>query len=157
MKTITYTQLRSELSSTLDLLRSGESITVVQRGKPDIVISGIAEVAPSAPQEAVQQEPSKASLLARSFVDNISPETLEGIAKFTQHMDTLRNSSETHRKLAMIADSFSEQTKAITSSPEFQKALAVVEAAEQGALSFQKALERTQTRHADIIKKLEDK
>lgn len=157
MKTITYTQLRSDLSSTLDLLRSGESITVVQRGKPNVVISGMAEVAPNAYQEAAQQEPSKSSLLARSIVDNISPETLEGIARLTKHMDTLRNSSETHRRLAMISDSFSEQTRGITSSPEFKKVLAVMEAAQQGALSFQKALERTQTRHADIIKKLEDK
>lgn len=157
MKTITYTQLRSELSSSLDLLRSGESITVVQRGKPNVVISGTAEVVVSEPPKAGQQDASKTRLLSELFLDNISPETLEGIAKFTHHMDTLLNSDETQRKLAKIADIFSEQTKAITSSPDFKKALEVVEAAQNGALSFQKALERTQTRHADIIKKLEDK
>lgn len=39
MKIITYTQMRSDLSATLDCLRSGESVTVTQRGKPDLVIS----------------------------------------------------------------------------------------------------------------------
>ncbi|EFH6041544.1 type II toxin-antitoxin system Phd/YefM family antitoxin, partial [Escherichia coli] len=39
MKIITYTQMRSDLSATLDCLRSGESVTVTQRGKSDLVIS----------------------------------------------------------------------------------------------------------------------
>lgn len=157
MKTITYTQLRSDLSSTLELLRSGESVTVVQRGKPNVVISGITEaVEHDSPKPALQDLP-KDVLFTGSFIDNISPEALEGIAKLTQQIDILRNSSETQRKLAQLAMLVSQHTQALISSPDVKAAIEAMESARRGALSFQKALERTQARHADIIKRLEDK
>lgn len=43
MKTITYTKMREELSDVLDAIRNGESITITQRGRPDITISAAPE------------------------------------------------------------------------------------------------------------------
>lgn len=39
MKKISYTKMREELADVLDALRNGESITVTQRGRPDITIA----------------------------------------------------------------------------------------------------------------------
>lgn len=41
MKKYTYTNMRTELSDVLDILRSGESVTITQRGKPDVVLQGL--------------------------------------------------------------------------------------------------------------------
>ncbi|MBU9866799.1 type II toxin-antitoxin system Phd/YefM family antitoxin [Rahnella aceris] len=49
MKTISYTKMRDELADVLDMLRNGESITVTQRGRPDIVLA--ARAAPVAKGE----------------------------------------------------------------------------------------------------------
>jgi len=45
MKTISYTKMRDDLANVLEMLRSGEPVTVTQRGKPDIVLNAEAEPA----------------------------------------------------------------------------------------------------------------
>lgn len=137
MKTITYTQMRSDLSATLDLLRSGESVTVTQRGKPDIVLSAKADVK-SAPEREIKSPamPTNAHL-ARLISSNLSPEVMEGVMNLTSQLDALLQSDEARKTMASAANA----------------ALAL-----QGvSISFAKALQHTQTRHAEIIKKLEDK
>lgn len=137
MKTITYTQMRSDLSATLDLLRSGESVTVTQRGKPDIVISAKADVK-SASEREIQSPAKPANAhLARLIPSNLSPEVMEGVVKLTSQLDALLQSDEARKTMTSAANA----------------ALAL-----QGvSISFVKALQHTQTRHAEIIKKLEDK
>lgn len=43
MKTISYSKMREELADVLDALRNGESITITQRGRPDITIAAAQE------------------------------------------------------------------------------------------------------------------
>ncbi|MEB4702464.1 type II toxin-antitoxin system Phd/YefM family antitoxin [Klebsiella quasipneumoniae] len=137
MKTITYTQMRTDLSATLELLRSGESVTVTQRGKPDLILRGepdnsqliVKEIKPTAKKLDTQ--------LAQLIASNISPQTREGIMRLTKQLDDLLRSDEARQALTKVANT----------------AIALQGVSE----SFIKALQHTQTRHADIIKKLEDK
>ncbi|MGQ5288443.1 type II toxin-antitoxin system Phd/YefM family antitoxin [Pectobacterium actinidiae] len=153
MKTITYTQMRSDLSTTLELLRSGESVTVTQRGKPDLVISARDCDEKPAPtirdmthyerkityaemlSEKVNEMPSKH--LEQLISANLPPQFTEGVMKLAKQLDNLRQSNEA--------------IKALTGAANI--AIGLQGASEQ----FVKALQHTQTRHADIIKKLEDK
>ncbi|PLR29810.1 hypothetical protein CYR55_22600, partial [Chimaeribacter californicus] len=41
MKTITFTEMEEQLSAVLDLLRSGQCVTVTQPGKPDMFVAGV--------------------------------------------------------------------------------------------------------------------
>ncbi len=137
MKTITYTQMRSDLSATLELLRSGECVTVTQQGKPDVVISA---------KLADQTVPAKTtppvgadlnSQLAKLLASNLSPETKEGVMNLTRQLHNLLHSDETKQTIARVADA--------------------AERIRVGSESFIQALQHTQTKHAEIIKKLEDK
>lgn len=40
MRKISYTQMRAELSNILDAIRSGETVVVTQRGRPDTILNG---------------------------------------------------------------------------------------------------------------------
>lgn len=137
MKTITYTQMRSDLSATLDCLRSGESITVTQRGKPDLVISAksIDEIA--SVDAAKTSAQTIDTHLAQLIASNLSPQVTEGVVKLTKQLDALLQSDEARQTMMKAANA----------------AVAL-----QGvSASFIKALQHTQTKHAEIIKKLEDK
>lgn len=137
MKTITYTQMRSDLSATLELLRSGEKVLITQRGKPDLIIIEepkasqliIKEVKPAAKQLDSQ--------LAQLISSNISPQMREGIMRLTKQLDDLLRSDEARQALTKVANT----------------AIALQGVSE----SFIKALQHTQIKHAEIIKKLEDK
>ena len=137
MKTITYTQMRSDLSATLELLRSGESVTVTQRGKPDTVISAKTVDKVVSGKEIKPQNKTIDAHLAQLISSNLSPQVTEGVMKFTKQLDVLLQSDEARQ--AMM--------KAVNA------ALALQGVSE----SFIKALQHTQTKHAEIIKKLEDK
>ncbi|WP_140919039.1 type II toxin-antitoxin system Phd/YefM family antitoxin [Limnobaculum xujianqingii] len=94
MKTFTYTQMRSELSDILELMRAGDSVRITQKNKPDILLGNI--------------------------VTNTAIETLK------------RQLEESPTEIIK---------RALEESPD----------------EFTKALLHTQTKHAAIIKKLEDK
>ncbi|HAS0832466.1 MULTISPECIES: type II toxin-antitoxin system Phd/YefM family antitoxin [Enterobacter] len=137
MKIITYTQMRSDLSATLDCLRSGESVTVTQRGKPDLVISAksVDEIASA---DEVKTSAKKIDThLAQLIASNLSPQITEGVMKLTKQLDALLQSDEARQTMMKAANA----------------AVALQGVSE----SFIKALQHTQTRHAEIIKKLEDK
>ncbi|HHA2019262.1 TPA: type II toxin-antitoxin system Phd/YefM family antitoxin [Enterobacter kobei] len=137
MKIITYTQMRSDLSATLDCLRSGESVTVTQRGKPDLVISA------KSADEIASVDAVKTSAktidthLAQLIASNLSPQITEGVMKLTKQLDALLQSDEARQTMMRAANA----------------AVALQGVSE----SFIKALQHTQTKHAEIIKKLEDK
>ena len=137
MKTITYTQMRSDLSATLKLLRSGESVTVTQRGKPDTVISAKTVDKVVSGKEIKPQNKTIDAHLAQLISSNLSPQVTEGVMKFTKQLDVLLQSDEAHQAMMKAANA----------------ALALQGVSE----SFIKALQHTQTKHAEIIKKLEDK
>lgn len=137
MKTITYTQMRSDLSATLELLRSGESVTVTQRGKPDIVISAKTLDKVVSGKEIKPQTKTIDAHLAQLISSNLSPQVTEGVMKFTKQLDVLLQSDEARQTMMKAANA----------------ALALQGVSE----SFIKALQHTQTKHAEIIKKLEDK
>ncbi|MEI2684618.1 type II toxin-antitoxin system Phd/YefM family antitoxin [Erwinia aphidicola] len=138
MKTITYTQMRSDLSATLELLRSGESVTVTQRGKPDTVIvakngNGLED------RKNEVQRPNKtvSSHLAQLISSNLSPQMMEGVMKLTRQLDDLLQSDQTQQVMIKASNAA---------------------ASLQGVSdSFVKALQHTQKKHAEIIKQLEDK
>ncbi|EFG0615660.1 type II toxin-antitoxin system Phd/YefM family antitoxin [Enterobacter kobei] len=137
MKIITYTQMRSDLSATLDCLRSGESVTVTQRGKPALVISAksVDEIASA---DEVKTSAKKIDThLAQLIASNLSPQITEGVMKLTKQLDALLQSDEARQTMMKAANA----------------AVALQGVSE----SFIKALQHTQTRHAEIIKKLEDK
>ncbi|RLM13383.1 hypothetical protein BIY27_10705 [Gibbsiella quercinecans] len=146
MKTITYTQMRSDLSATLELLRSGESLTVTQRGKPDLVINATVVSRPIFSNEIahtkqsvefVRENKSVNNAIARLIESNMSPQLKEGLMNATKQLDNLLSSEETRKAMLKLANS----------------AIALQGVSE----SFAKALKHTQIKHADIIKKLEDK
>lgn len=146
MKTITYTQMRSDLSATLELLRAGESVTVTQRGKPDLVINAKVVSEPVTRSEIVPVNntteilrASKAAneSLGRALMSNLSPQMREGLVNVTKQLDNLLASDEARKAMMKLANS----------------AIALQGVSE----SFARALQHTQTKHADIIKKLEDK
>ncbi|HDV8623114.1 TPA: type II toxin-antitoxin system Phd/YefM family antitoxin [Escherichia coli] len=137
MKTITYTQMRSDLSATLELLRSGESVTVTQRGKPDTVISAKTVDKVVSGKEIKPQNKTIDAHLAQLISSNLSPQVTEGAMKFTKQLDVLLQSDEARQAMMKAANA----------------ALALQGVSE----SFIKALQHTQTKHAEIIKKLEDK
>ncbi|KFK92008.1 MULTISPECIES: type II toxin-antitoxin system Phd/YefM family antitoxin [unclassified Serratia (in: enterobacteria)] len=137
MKIITYTQMRSDLSATLDCLRSGESVTVTQRGKPDLVISA------KSVEEVASIEDVKASVkkidthLSQLIASNMSPQITEGVMRLSKQLEALARSDEARQTLVQAAN-----------------AAAVLQGVSE---SFIKALQHTQSKHAEIIKKLEDK
>ena len=137
MKTITYTQMRSDLSATLELLRSGESVTVTQRWKPDTVISAKTVDKVVSGKEIKPQNKTIDAHLAQLISSNLSPQVTEGVMKFTKQLDVLLQSDEARQAMMKAANA----------------ALALQGVSE----SFIKALQHTQTKHAEIIKKLEDK
>lgn len=137
MKTITYTQMRTDLSATLELLRSGESVTVTQRGKPDLILRGESDNCQLIAKEIKPTAKKLDTQLAQLITSNISPQTREGIMRLTKQLDDLLRSDEARQALTKVANT----------------AIALQGVSE----SFIKALQHTQTRHADIIKKLEDK
>ncbi|EHS5632079.1 type II toxin-antitoxin system Phd/YefM family antitoxin [Escherichia coli] len=137
MKTITYTQMRSDLSATLELLRSGESVTVTQQGKPDTVISAKTVDKVVSGKEIKPQNKTIDAHLAQLISSNLSPQVTEGVMKFTKQLDVLLQSDEARQAMMKAANA----------------ALALQGVSE----SFIKALQHTQTKHAEIIKKLEDK
>ncbi|BEN05096.1 type II toxin-antitoxin system prevent-host-death family antitoxin [Serratia bockelmannii] len=128
MKTVTYTQMRSELSDILELLREGKSITVTQRGKPDIVVRGSCEANEANPTVGT---------MSKIPEFRVSPEISEGIKEMSKQLNNVLNSSGTREAIAMAA----KMALKLNSLPE----------------EFAKALSHTQSKHAEIIKKLEDK
>ena len=137
MKIITYTQMRSDLSATLDCLRSGESVTVTQRGKPDLVISAKSVDEIASADEVKTSAKTIDTHLAQLIASNLSPQITEGVMKLTKHLDALLQSDEARQTM--------------------MKATNAAVALQGVSESFIKALQHTQTKHADIIKKLEDK
>ncbi|MBQ5150747.1 type II toxin-antitoxin system Phd/YefM family antitoxin [Citrobacter freundii] len=137
MKIITYTQMRSDLSATLDCLRSGESVTVTQRGKPDLVISAKSVDEIASADEVKTSAKTIDTHLAQLIASNLSPQITEGVMKLTKQLDALLQSDEARQTMMKAANA----------------AVALQGVSE----SFIKALQHTQTKHADIIKKLEDK
>lgn len=136
MKNITYTQLRSDLSATLESLRSGESVKVTQRGKPDIVISAKqADKAVSTIKAPAGSEIN--TQLAQIMASNMSPQVKEGVMNLTRQLNNLIQSDEAKQAISRASDA--------------------VRIIQMRSESFLKALEHTQTKHAEIIKKLEDK
>ncbi|MCP6700104.1 type II toxin-antitoxin system Phd/YefM family antitoxin [Pseudomonas donghuensis] len=137
MKIITYTQMRSDLSATLDCLRSGESVTVTQRGKPDLVISAKSVDEIASADEVKTTAKTIDTHLAQLIASNLSPQITEGVMKLTKQLDALLQSDEARQTMMKAANA----------------AVALQGVSE----SFIKALQHTQTKHAEIIKKLEDK
>ena len=137
MKIITYTQMRSDLSATLDCLRSGESVTVTQRGKPDLVISAKSVDEIASADEVKTSAKTIDTHLAQLIASNLSPQITEGVMKLTKQLDALLQSDEARQTMMKATNA----AVALQGVPE----------------SFIKALQHTQTKHADIIKKLEDK
>ncbi|EHV24995.1 hypothetical protein ECDEC5A_2160 [Escherichia coli DEC5A] len=129
--------MRSDLSATLELLRSGESVTVTQRGKPDTVISAKTVDKVVSGKEIKPQNKTIDAHLAQLISSNLSPQVTEGVMKFTKQLDVLLQSDEARQAMMKAANA----------------ALALQGVSE----SFIKALQHTQTKHAEIIKKLEDK
>ncbi|EFC9755712.1 type II toxin-antitoxin system Phd/YefM family antitoxin [Escherichia coli] len=137
MKIITYTQMRSDLSATLDCLRSGESVTVTQRGKSDLVISAKSVDEIASADEVKTSAKTIDTHLAQLIASNLSPQITEGVMKLTKQLDALLQSDEARQTM--------------------MKATNAAVALQGVSESFIKALQHTQTKHADIIKKLEDK
>ncbi|MDQ1934146.1 type II toxin-antitoxin system Phd/YefM family antitoxin [Cronobacter sakazakii] len=137
MKIITYTQMRSDLSATLDCLRSGESVTVTQRGKPDLVISAKSVDEIASADEVKTSSKTIDTHLAQLIASNLSPQITECVMKLTKQLDALLQSDEARQTMMKAANA----------------AVALQGVSE----SFIKALQHTQTKHAEIIKKLEDK
>lgn len=137
MKIITYTQMRSDLSATLDCLRSGESVTVTQRGKPALVISAKSVDEIASADEVKTSAKTIDTHLAQLIASNLSPQITEGVMKLTKQLDALLQSDEARQTM--------------------MKATNAAVALQGVSESFIKALQHTQTKHADIIKKLEDK
>lgn len=137
MKIITYTQMRSDLSATLDCLRSGESVTVTQRGKPDLVISAKSVDEIASADEVKTSAKTIDTHLAQLIASNLSPQITEGVMKLTKQLDALLQSDEARQTM--------------------MKATNAAVALQGVSESFIKALQHTQTKHADIIKKLEEK
>lgn len=137
MKTITYTQMRSDLSATLELLRSGESVTVTQRGKPDTVI--IAKLGTDVAERKEVQRPSETvnSYFTKLISSNVSPQMAEGVMNLAKQLDDLLKSDQAQQVMMKVS------TAAVSLQGVSE--------------SFVKALQHTQTKHAEIIKKLEDK
>lgn len=146
MKTITYTQMRSDLSATLELLRSGEDVTVTQRGKPDLLLKAEVvnttivegEILPAGISERIElaNKAAKASL-SETLLASMTPQMKEGMMNAAKQLDNLLASDEARKMMLKLANS----------------AIALQGVSE----SFVKALQHTQIKHADIIKKLEDK
>ncbi|MGA4365436.1 type II toxin-antitoxin system Phd/YefM family antitoxin [Pantoea ananatis] len=134
MKTITYTQMRSNLSDTLDLLRSGENVTITQRGKPDLII------------HALESNDSLA-------LKDINP------IKSAQNNDVVNNYIA--QEFLKKPDELKKQIDGILCSKEvvaaMQQAAAIASTMHNVSESFARALIHTRTKHAEIIKKLEDK
>lgn len=137
MKIITYTQMRSDLSATLDCLRSGESVTVTQRGKPDLVISAKSVDEIASADEVKTPAKTIDTHLEQLIASNLSPQITEGVMRLTKQLDALLQSDEARQTMMKAANA----------------AVALQGVSE----SFIKALQHTQTKHAEIIKKLEDK
>lgn len=129
--------MRSDLSATLELLRSGESVKVTQRGKPDLILERGQNVDAHAQNDIETNHLTLSTHLAQLISSNLSTEVKEEIVRRTKMMDELLLSDRARQSMIKAANA--AQTLQGLSE------------------SFMKALERTQTRHADIIKKLEDK
>lgn len=64
MKTLSYTQMRNELSEVLEALRSGEEVVITQRGKPNLILNGVS---------LEKEEPSNAeSMLASNLNEKMA-------------------------------------------------------------------------------------
>lgn len=136
MKNITYTQMRSDLSATLEALRSGESVKITQRGKPDLIICAKKDNEIVESNAVLHSRPSNHEI-AQLISSNFSPQVKEGAMRFAKQLHDLILSDEAQK--AMI------------------NAARITETMQGVSESFIKALQHTQTKHADIIKKLEDK
>lgn len=136
MKNITYTQMRSDLSATLEALRSGESVKITQRGKPDLIICAKKNNEIVESNAVLHNRPSNHEI-AQMISSNISPQVKEGAMRIAKQFHDLILSDEA-QKAMMNAARITETMQGVSES-------------------FIKALQHTQTKHADIIKKLEDK
>ena len=131
MEKYTYTNMRTELSDVLDKLRKGESITITQRGKEDLVLRGS-----SANTIALNDEVGE--LTDINHIDKIL--RLPGL----READSVCNLPG---QKIMQSSVFKTHLKAVS---EIQRAIPGL------TPKFLKALTLTQIKHADTIKKLED-
>lgn len=128
MKKITYTSMRTELSDVLDALRAGEEIIITQKGKEDITLKGSIDF------QNEKKSPNK------NFHVNLNPDVIKGIKemnKVNNQINAFLNSPEVKQKIETLNRVAFNINKV---SDEFKEALLY-----------------TQIKHADIIKKLEDK
>lgn len=138
MKNVSYTQMRTELSTILDTLRKGGSVTITQRGKPDVVISG---AIPSSCEQRCTGE-------YAGDVPAITPYT----RRAERPSDKLL-SPDAISHIRRIGD----DVKAIRSAQDFSDTPEDIQCVTDKRTDFQKALDKTKIKHADIIRALEDK
>ncbi|MDE9543729.1 type II toxin-antitoxin system Phd/YefM family antitoxin [Xenorhabdus bovienii] len=156
MKKVTYTQMRAELSDILELIRNGETVVITQRGKPDTKINGSIIVSEG---ESVNKKQKIAPAVKTSVVDVDSlPSDMNAfLYKFDALAKSLQPSPEVIEGMQRMAN----QLNAIVNSPEmrqlYKKANDTINYLNSNSEAFKKALLHTQTKHADIIKALEDK
>lgn len=135
MRKVSYTQMRAELSDILDAIRNGETVVVTQRGRPDTVLNG-SLVEPG-------QIPLGHAISSRTNADK----------EYTVIVERGSKSVKPH-------DSRDEAGNWKAMWEKRSSHLQVYTGKEVRAMmkkSFEDALNQTQTKHAKIIKALEDK
>lgn len=150
MKNVSYTMMRTELSAILDSLRNGENVTITQRGKPDVVISGTVLSSCRAEEPAAEYFAGKPETLFPADTINQlrqMEEAVKSVLPSPDFIETVRNASA-QLEAAVNSDAMKEMLR-ITGQ--------LSDIAGKNLTDFQKALTRTKTKHADIIRALEDK
>lgn len=174
MKKITYTQMRSELSSILDDVRNGESIEVTQRGKPNLILKAISEVETG---DKISTDTSKNTQASTNFDESVSKINTDAIARLREQTKRVEN---------LLPPGLREQAKRVEKllpkGGNLEALNRVMEryrtALETGKLTkpineprktlnqsenvsrkeeFEESLAYTKERYADVIKLLEDK
>lgn len=117
------------MSQVLDDLRAGKNIVVTQRNKPDLLLSGSVQSSRTSVQGTEGNVDGAGIVLSSNFVD--------------------------------VAIQLSKQLNEFARRPEVVDAMKrtshLVGALDQKIKTFEQAFKITNERHADVIKKLEDK
>ncbi|MWP47460.1 type II toxin-antitoxin system Phd/YefM family antitoxin [Gilliamella sp. Pas-s27] len=151
MNKYTYTNMRSELSDILDKLRSGESVIITQKGKPDVILQG----------SSISQINDNIHKEKNLFVDLHKTCECEKTSA-TSSAQSLAVSLPLNAEVIKLMQSHAfKQLRNVVELPGFKQATKTIKEIQKSKSSlspeFLEALILTQKKHAEVIKKLEDK
>ncbi|WP_185957642.1 type II toxin-antitoxin system Phd/YefM family antitoxin [Citrobacter amalonaticus] len=133
MKKITYTHMREHLTEVLEALRNGESFTVTQRGKPDLILQGRSVI-------------ETGYIPIRSAHMSVPPIRESGLTNRAKELGKHRGHNIHREEGGGTVVRMSRDSNSLPKATSSKK-----------GLTFSEAKERTKARHAGVIKMLGDK